>query len=34
MVLSVDTPLEARVLERLRGEPGIHSVRLVSLTGV
>jgi L-serine deaminase len=34
MVLSVDTPLEARVLERLRSEPGIHSVRLVSLTGV
>jgi D-3-phosphoglycerate dehydrogenase len=34
MVLSVDAPLDARVLERVRGEPGIHSVRLVSLTGV
>ena len=34
MVLSVDTPPEARVLDRLRGEQGIHSVRLVSLTGI
>ena len=34
MVLSVDTPPEARVLDRLRAEEGIHSVRLVSLTGI
>jgi D-3-phosphoglycerate dehydrogenase len=34
MVLSVDTPPAARVLERLRAEQGIHSVRVVSLTGV
>ena len=34
MVLSVDTPPEPRVLERLRGEEGIHSVRVVSLTVV
>ena len=34
MVMSVDTPPDARVLERLRGEQGIHSVRVVSLTGV
>jgi hypothetical protein len=30
-VLSVDSPPETRVLERLRGEAGIHSVRVVSL---
>ena len=34
MVLSVDTPPEPPVLERLRGEAGIHSVRVVSLTEV
>jgi hypothetical protein len=34
MVMSVDTPPDARVLERLRAEHGIHSVRVVSLTGV
>ena len=34
MVLSVDTPPEARVLDRLRAQEGIHSVRLVSLTGI
>jgi hypothetical protein len=27
----VDTPPEPHVLERLRGESGIHSVRVVSL---
>jgi len=31
MVLSVDTPPNAALLERLRGEPGIRSVRAVSL---
>ena len=34
MVLSVDTPPEPRVLDRLRGEAGIHSVRVVSLAGL
>jgi D-3-phosphoglycerate dehydrogenase len=34
MVLSLDTPPEPRVLDRLRSEPGIKSVRLVSLSGV
>jgi D-3-phosphoglycerate dehydrogenase len=34
MVLSVDTPPEPTVLDRLRSEPGIKSVRLVSLSGV
>jgi hypothetical protein len=34
MVLSVDTPPEPQVLERLRGEAGIHSVRVVSLAGL
>jgi D-3-phosphoglycerate dehydrogenase len=34
MVLSVDTPPEPHVLERLRGEAGIHSVRVVSLTAL
>jgi hypothetical protein len=33
-VLSVDTPPEPRVLERLRREAGIHSVRVVSLTAL
>jgi D-3-phosphoglycerate dehydrogenase len=34
MVLSIDHPPEPHVLERLRGQQGIHSVRLVSLTGI
>ncbi len=34
MVLSVDSPPEPDVLERLRGEAGIHSVRVVSLTAL
>jgi hypothetical protein len=34
MVLSVDTPPAADVLEKLRSEQGIQSVRVVSLTGI
>ncbi len=34
MVLSVDTPPDVAVLEKLRSEPGIQSVRVVSLTGI
>jgi D-3-phosphoglycerate dehydrogenase / 2-oxoglutarate reductase len=34
MVLSVDTPPAQPVLETLRAEQGIQSVRVVSLTGI
>jgi len=34
MVLSVDTPPAVDVLEKLRSEAGIQSVRVVSLAGL